>query len=442
MKSGMKSGLKIAVVGAGWAGLAAAIKAVQLGHEVTVFEMAPILGGRARTIQTQGQRRDNGQHILIGAYRHTLGLMRELGVDITQALYRVPLGLIEPDGSGLALRTTSSPAAFAMAVLRHDTWRWSSRLALLRESARWALSGFECADDLSVEALARGLPQEVRKGLVEPLCVAALNTPSARASARVFLRVLKDALMTGRGSADLLLPRRPLGDLLPLPAHDWLERQGARVKLRHRVASLESHGTGWQLDGSHFDGVILACPAKEAARLVQDHQPLWSSLASGIPHESITTVYLRCDGAQFTAPMTFLPRGPAQFAFDLKAMGHPMGGFAFVISAADEFGHLDRDELAQLVLRQTRDQFPPDTWPEQPQIETILTEHRATFRCEPGLPRPSARITDWLWAAGDYVEGPYPATLEGAVRSGQFAVEGLAGNPTAMQNTSPDRDKS
>ena len=226
------SGLQIAVVGAGWAGLAAAIKAVQRGHEVTLFEMASTLGGRARTVQTHGQYRDNGQHILIGAYHHTLDLMREVGVDTHQALHQVPLCLMEPNGSGLALNTTSSPAAFAMAVLRQDSWRWSSRLALHRESVRWALRGFKCAEDLSVEALTRGLPQEVRQGLVDPLCVAALNTPPARASARVFLRVLRDALLTGRGSADLLLPSRPLGDLLPLPAHDWRERHGAQVRLR------------------------------------------------------------------------------------------------------------------------------------------------------------------------------------------------------------------
>ena len=298
--------MKIAIVGAGWAGLAAAVKAVQRRHEVTLFEMASTLGGRARTVQTHGQRRDNGQHILIGAYHHTLDLMRELGVDIPQALHRIPLCLIDPNGSGLALNATSSPTAFAMAVLGQDSWKWSSRLALLRESVRWALSGFKCSEDISVEALTRGLPQEVRQGLVDPLCVAALNTPPARASARVFLRVLRDALWTGRGSADLLLPSRPLGDLLPLPALDWLQRHGAEVKLRQRVASLERSGAGWQLCGGHFDGVILACSAKEAARLAQDHDPDWYRLASQIPHESITTIYLRCVGARLKAPMTFL----------------------------------------------------------------------------------------------------------------------------------------
>ena len=157
--------MKIAVVGAGWAGLAAAVKAVQCKHEVTLFEMASTLGGRARTVQVHGQRRDNGQHILIGAYQSTLDLMRELGVDTQQVLLRTPLRLMEPSGRGLALKTTSSPTAFALAVLRHESWKWSSRLALMRESALWALSGFRCAEDLSVEDLSRDLPPEVRQGL-------------------------------------------------------------------------------------------------------------------------------------------------------------------------------------------------------------------------------------------------------------------------------------
>ncbi len=436
------SDMKIAIIGAGWAGLAAAVKAVQHKHEVTLFEMASTLGGRARTVQTHGQRHDNGQHILIGAYHHTLDLMRELGVDTDQALHRTPLSLMDPSGSGLALRTTSSPTAFAMAVLRHGSWKWSSRLALLRESARWALSGFQCAHDLSVEGLSQGLPQEVRHGLVDPLCVAALNTSPSRASARVFLRVLRDALLTGRGSADLLLPSRPLGDLLPLPAQDWLERHGAQLKLRQRVASLDRTGSGWQLCGGYFDGVILACSAKEAARLTRDHDPHWSRLASQIPHEAISTVYLHCDGARLKTPMTFLPKGPAQFAFDLKAMGHTSCGFAFVISAADEFCSLGRDRLAQAVLQQAHDQFPAHTWPQAPRVDAVLTEHRATFRCEPGIARPSARLAGNLWAAGDYVDGPYPATLEGAVRSGQCAAEGLAGIASAMQNAQPNRGTS
>jgi hypothetical protein len=168
--------------------------------------------------------------------------------------------------------------------------------------------------------------------------------------------------------------------------------------------------------------------------LAQVHHPEWSRRAAQIPHEAITTVYLTCPGARLKMPMTFLAHGPAQFAFDLDALGHPGGGFAFVISAADDFRAHGRDQLVQAVVQQALDLFPTGTWPQVPQLAALFTEHRATFRCEPGVSRPLAQVAHSLYAAGDYIQGPYPATLEGAVRSGQTAIEQLAQEAIAMQN--------
>lgn len=417
--------MRIAIIGGGWAGLAAAVRAVTMGHQVTLLEMSSSLGGRARAVDHQGQRFDNGQHILIGAYCETLALMRLLGVDIDQALQRLPLTLLKPDGLGLALTTTSSPAAFCAAVLRHQTWSWVSRLRLLLTSTWWALQGFRCAPGLTVAALTRRLPLPVRRDLIDPLCVAALNTPSASASAQVFLRVLGDALMGGTGSADLLLPRQSLDDLLPGPASLWLKAHGVNICLRQRVTRLAPTENGWEIIGERFEHVVMACTAREAARLAQDHQPEWSRSAQALPHEAITTVYLEATDARLNAAMVFLPEGPAQFAFDHGALGMTPGRLAFVISAAADYEDLDRDQIGQAVLLQAATQFPPDTWPIPPRVVGVVTERRATFRCEPGLDRPPAKVMPGLWAAGDYVAGPYPATLEGAVRSGQQVIEQL-----------------
>jgi predicted NAD/FAD-binding protein len=119
--------------------LAAAVEATRHGHPVTLYEMAPQLGGRARQVDFGDAVLDNGQHILIGAYSQTLSLMRLVGVDIEQALLRTPLRITYPDGAGLQLNAGSPIVAFANAVLRYPGWRWREKLALLTTATRWAI---------------------------------------------------------------------------------------------------------------------------------------------------------------------------------------------------------------------------------------------------------------------------------------------------------------
>ncbi len=421
--------MRIAIVGGGWAGLAAAVRAVQAGHAVTLFEMAGQLGGRARTVELDGVALDNGQHILIGAYARTLDLMRTVGVDIDTVLHRQPLELRYPDGRGLSLPAGPAALAFVRAVLGCRGFGLWDKVALLRATAGWALAGFECAPGTTVDALCAPLPPAVRQLLIDPLCVAALNTAATDASATVLLRVLRDALFGGRGAADLLLPRRPLGQLLPTPAQRWLVGAGAQVALGRRVQGLLRDGTNWRLDGEAFDAVVLACPAAEAARLASSAAPAWAARAAALSYEPIITVYLRCPGARLPSPMTVLPEGPgtpAQFAFDHGALGGSPGVFAFVISGARAWVDAGLDATAAAVLAQCERDFAPGAWPTTPTLLRALAEKRATFRCTPGIDRPPAVVAPRLVAAGDYIQGPYPATLEGAVRSGEAALRGLA----------------
>lgn len=419
------TGTQVAVVGGGWAGLAAAVAATQRGHAVSLIEMAPQLGGRARSLADAEPRLDNGQHILIGAYRHSLDLMRTVGVDVEQALLRLPLRLRYPQHEGLHLPPGPPLLAFARGVLAYRAWPLAARLRLLAAATRWLLQGFDCAPGLSVEELCADLPAPVRQELIAPLCVAALNTPAAQASAQVFLRVLRDALFDGRGSADLLLPRRPLSLLLAEPAQAWLAAQGADIRLGTRAQQLAPQGRAWRLDGQHFDAVILACPAGEAARLARDIAPDWARQAEQLRFEPIITVYLRSPGSALPAPMLALhdgPQAPAQFAFDLGQLGHAPGLFAFVVSGAAPWVERGLEATAAAVLIQAQQAL---RWQTAPQLLRVLAEKRATFACTPGLQRPAGEIAPALWAAGDYVAGPYPATLEGAVRAGRAAAARL-----------------
>jgi len=417
--------MKLAVVGGGWAGLAAAVRAVEAGHELTLFEMASHWGGRARAVETDGLSLDNGQHILIGAYARTLALMATVGVDVPAALQRLPLELRYPDGRGLRMPAGPAWLSFGAAVAGCKGWGWSDRWALLRVALGWVRRGFDCPEAWTVEQLCAGLPPAVRQLLIDPLCVAALNTPASGASAKVFLRVLRDALFGRRGSADLLLPRRDLGQLVPTPATVWLQAQGATLVAGHRVQQLQPQGTGWTVDGTGFDGVILACSAAESARLTLTAAPTWSAQARSMAYEPIITVYLRAEGLRLPSPMAALVDGaaaPAQFAFDLGALRGMPGVWAFVVSGARSWIEQGLDATGAAVLQQALAAAGPAGPERRASVLRVLAERRATFRCTPGLLRAPARIAPTLVAAGDYVQGPYPATLEGAVRSAETAL--------------------
>jgi predicted NAD/FAD-dependent oxidoreductase len=191
------------------------------------------------------------------------------------------------------------------------------------------------------------------------------------------------------------------------------------------VQQLLRNTEGWLLDGLAFDAVILACTASEAARLAGECAPGWARRAQGLRYEPIITVYLRCPGARLPAPMTALLANavaPAQFAFDHGALGATPGVFAFVVSGARAWAESGLDATAAAVLTQAQQAFTAGTWPSPPTLLRVVAEKRATFRCTPGLDRPPTALGPGLVAAGDYIEGPYPATLEGAVRSGEAAV--------------------
>ena len=423
--------MKVAIIGAGWAGCAAAVEATRLGHNATLFEAARAIGGRARRLDValngEAIALDNGQHILIGAYSETLKLMAELGVDINQALHRMPLTLLSPDGSGLKLPNLPAPFDALVGIARAKGWSWADKLSLLKTATVWQLQKFNCNPALSVADLCRKVSPRIMATLIEPLCVSALNTPADRASGQVFLRVLKDSLFAVSGGSNLLLPCSDLSALLPDAAHAWLAKQGGRIHLGCRVSSITpQQDNTWQLTDSadvslgQFDSVILACPPNEAARLARSTAlPCndWLALADGLQYEAIATVYAHAPGASLTQPMLALPSSssqPAQFVFDRGQLGGPPGLLAFVVSASQQ----GSAEIAAQVTTQAAQQLGLQNM----QVLQTVVDKRATFACKPRLQRPGAQLATDLLACGDYVDGPYPATLEGAVRSGLQAA--------------------
>jgi hydroxysqualene dehydroxylase len=433
--------MKLAIVGAGWAGMAAAIQATQDGHHATVFEAARAVGGRARALNgtlPDGTPvvLDNGQHILIGAYSETLKLMRTVGVDAQATLLRMPLTLLFPDGNGLALPNWPSPLDALAGIAQAKGWTWTDKWRLLRTASGWQLGSFACAPHTSVADLCRTLTPTVLATMIDPLCVSALNTPATRASGQVFLTVLRDSLFGGRGSSNLLLPRTDLATLFPQAAAAWLQAQGGVVQLGTRVEQITHQAKVWLVNGQPFDAVLWATSSSNAAAALAEYAAeaperiamlmrSWAATAQALQFEAIATVYAHADGARLSQPMLALRSDaayPAQFVFDRGQLGGPQGLLAFVVSASEG----DRDTLQTRVLVQAQAQLGLTLTP----MQTVV-EKRATFACTPGLVRPRQAIAPNLWACGDYVDGPYPATLEGAVRSGVAAASALAATKPA-----------
>jgi squalene-associated FAD-dependent desaturase len=418
---------QVAVVGGGWAGLAAAVHACAAGHRVTLFEMAHKLGGRARSVTHGGLTLDNGQHILIGAYRDTLALMRQVGVDPARVLHRMPLTLCYPDGTGLRLPPGPAVPAFARGVLTWHALPWRERVGLLALAARWRLQGFRCPPGMTVGELARDCPPTAYRELIEPLCLAALNTPAHEASGQVLLTVLRDALFGARGAADLLLPRAPLDELLPEAARRWLLGRGASIALGHRVMQVKVTPTQAWVDGRAFDHLVLATPPGEAARLLGDMAPDWRRNAAAFTYQPIITAWLRAPGVCWAQPMMALRASdahPAQFGFDLGALGGAASTYALVVSGAAAWVEAGPEATRDALLAQWALAFPE---PRHGAVHwlTSRTEKRATFACTPALQRSPSALHPRVRLAGDHVEGPYPATLEGAVRAGLNAVKDL-----------------
>ena len=416
-----------AVIGAGWAGCAAAIRAIDQGDQVTLFEASHHVGGRARALEG-APGFDNGQHILIGAYTATLQLMQRVGIDPSAVLVRAPLDLRDwlQRGFAMPVRSDLSPARAAAWGIWQSQWQLSSRLHTLWRMARWQWRGFQCEPHQTVTDLCQGLPNEVMRDLIDPLCISALNLPPSQASGAGFLRVLRDAVMSAPGSSDSLIPRVDLGALLPVPAIGYIRQRGAHMKLAHTVTAVQRNAVSnkWHVNTQQsnlypdaFERVVIATPAPVAARLVAGIVPEWAETAAALQHTAIATVYARIEGG-LPRPMVATPSDnpdAAQFFFDRGALlgASQAGVVAGVVSHAVG----SREAITDAVMAQLNAHLLA-TAPRAQWLQTVI-EKRACFACTPNVKRPSPKISEGLLACGDYVQGPYPSTLEGAVRSAE-----------------------
>lgn len=428
------TGKQVAVIGGGWAGCAAALALARQGARVTLYESGRALGGRARGVELHGQMLDNGQHIMLGAYSACLQVMRDAGLDPEQHLLRLPLQMPYPAGTGMQFIAPRLPAPLHLliALLRAQGLSSMDKLALARFStvARW--QGWQLPLDCSVTELLTRFRQTANlvQLLWRPLCLAALNTPPERASAQVFLAVLRDSLGAKRAASDMLLPKADLSSLFPLAAAQRLSSLGGQVHSASTINRLLRVGTKWHVqlragentqENTAFDAVIVATAPNAAARLLSEH----GIQLAEFNYESITTCYVQyASSVRLARPMFALVDDAkllhwGQFVFDRGQLHTGQAGLlAVIISAASAASELNQEILAQQIAQQLATIF-QRTELANPQWSQVITEKRATFACEVGLQRPeNATSLAGVYLAGDYTKGEYPATLEGAVRSG------------------------
>ncbi|BBI99813.1 hypothetical protein FGKAn22_15060 [Ferrigenium kumadai] len=417
--------INVAIIGGGYAGMAAAAELASRNIPVTVFESARQLGGRARGVRHNDTQLDNGQHLLLGCYRETLRLIELVGGDIGQDFLRLPLQLDLHNEFAFKAPRLPAPFHLLFALLNAQGLTWRERIKAARFMLALRHMNFRLPRDMTVaELLAQhGQGTDLTLKLWEPLTIAALNTPVRKASAQVLLNVLRDALNRARADSDMLLPRIDFTDLFPQRAAAYVERQGGEMFLSSGVEAIVPQDEGLSLvtaQGTHsFSHVICAAPPTVAAKLLRPIAELGSAVTQidSLEHQPIYTVYLQYP-AHVILPhaMLGLHRRYSQWLFDKGRIAGQSGLLASVISAEGIHQELSQEELARKVIAELREEFGIT---EAPAWFKVIAEKRATFCCAPNLQRPSQQTAlPRLLLAGDYTAGDYPATLEGAVLSG------------------------
>ena len=408
------------------------------GEDVTIFEAARTVGGRARMVQCNGLMLDNGQHILLGAYTESLRLMKEAGIDLSAVLMRLPMQMRYPHQTGLSFiaGTLPAPLHVVSGLLLASGLTWADRWAMISFAAQAKKLHWTAERGCTVANLLHRFKQTDRliQLMWRPLCLAALNTPPELACAQVFLNVLKDSLGSHRAASEMLLPRVDLSALFPQKAIDYVLARGGAAIIGKRVQALTRLGSQWHLKlsgdsnaSSSFDQIVVATDLRNTMQLIA---PLTqSTLMPSVTYQPITTCYLQYPpDCHLDAVFYALLDNPqrkcwGQFVFDRGQLhADQQGLLAIVISASETAATLSQDDLVSALCRQLAEVFCRSEFL-QPLWSRVISEKRATFSCVPFLDR-SANDTsiEGLALAGDFTAGPYPATLEGAVRSGVAAA--------------------
>jgi squalene-associated FAD-dependent desaturase len=446
----------VVVVGAGFAGLSAAVRLARHGVRVVVLEARSRLGGRATafTDRDTGELVDNGQHVLLGCYVETFAFLHEIGASENVRLQpALSVTMIDRAGrwSRLVCPPLPPPLHLLAGVIEWDALGWTDRVSILHMATPLRLARRElrpgartivASPGETVESwlVRNGQTARLRELLWDPLALAALNQPPDRAAAPTFARVLAEMFGSDPRAAAIALPVKPLHTMYAEPARAYVERHGgvvrtgvqAKVRIQDdRVTSIEAAGE--RVDATAVISAVpwFALPDLVDIRGVHDGRatPLTETLdrARAMASSPIVTVNLWFDRQVMEQPFLGLPGRAMQWVFDKRtAFGGDASHLSLVSSGASPIVNFANADLIAIAHEELLDAMPA-VRDATLRRATVIREPRATFSLAPGQPRRPATVTPirGLYLAGDWIETGLPATIESAVRSGHRAADAV-----------------
>jgi squalene-associated FAD-dependent desaturase len=449
------------VIGGGLAGITAAIALREAGIDVTLLEARPRLGGATSSFARGDLTVDTGQHVFLRCCTSYQELLARLGVAGSVALQdRFDVTVLSPGGRA-RLRRSALPAPLHLgrALLGYRFLSLPERLRVGRaalalraiDPAEPGLDGQRLGDWLR----ARGQDERTRRRLWDLFIVSSLNIDGDEASVSLAATVLKTALLSDPGAADIGVPAAPLGDLHGRPAARLLERLGARVRVAAKATAVErgpaggfrvrvtagsdgAGGTPGAAGGTaggrggevlEADGVVLAVPAGPAARLAAGAGAAGAARWDDLGTSPIVNVHVIYDRQVTDLPFAAAVGSPVQWVFDkTRTSGLQAGQYLAVsLSAADGYVDIPTAALRERFLPALGELFPAAAGARVTDF-FVTRERRATFRQAPGCGalRPGATTSlPGLLLAGAWTDTGWPDTMEGAVRSGRTAAQDL-----------------
>ncbi len=436
----------VVVVGGGLAGLAAACALADEGYGVTLLERRPYVGGRASSYEHPGTGEviDNCQHVLIGRCTNLIDLYRRLGVNDAIRWYR-QFTFVEPGGRQSVLHSTWLPAPMhsTPSFLTAHAFPWADKAAIARGLMKF-LGGLppDSEENFAQWLQRHGQTKGAMEHFWKPVLVSALNEDPERISVHYAAKVFRESFLLSAEAGQMGIPSIPLSELYG-HAVDYIRKRGGVVRLRTSVEAMESgaHG-GWVARSGEerfaADAVVLALPFEGLSKLLPQ-MPSAAGLEGlkakleGFEHSPITGIHLWFDRPVTELEHAVLLDSPIQWLFNKSVLqpehrAHGENYVELVVSASRALVPMQRQEILDLATAELARFFPAVR--EAKLVKAaVVKEVRATYSVRPGLDqcRPATTESPWpgIMLAGDWTATGWPATMEGAVRSGYLAAEAV-----------------